>query len=60
MVEVSLCSAHSKSIADKKKHAEFVLARVQELTADGRPLESALEWLQVSQKRYERLLKILE
>ena len=64
LVEVKLCSAHKKTIAEKgpssstaykKKHAEFVMARVKELTADGTTLDSALGWLQLSQKRYERI-----
>ena len=68
LVEVQLCSAHKKAItekpstsrdADKKKHAEFVLERVKELTADGTPLESALEWLQVTRRRYERFQRRL-
>ena len=70
LVEVKLCSAHKKAVAekpstsssrnaDKKKHAEFVMERVKELTDDGTPLENVLEWLQVSRKRYERFQKIL-
>ena len=56
-VEVKLCFAHKKGIAkkpstsrdaDKKKHAEFVLEIVKELTADGTLLESALETIRIS------------
>ena len=58
------CSAHRRRVVipgpsqltlEKKKKAEFILSKIEELRSLGSTLEDSLQWLGVSESRYQKL-----
>ena len=61
------CSAHRRRIVgasrlalEKKKKAEFLLSKIDELIGLGSSLQESLQWLGVSESRYQKLRSRVE
>ena len=63
------CSAHRRRVVnpenarltlEKKKKAEFLISKIDELIELGSSLEDSLQWLGVSESRYQKLRSRVE